>query len=101
MSAESESAAAAYEEAASWDQAEFVYLRVADEAELSFQVREALTDAARIRMARGDRAGAIELYDRILDDLEETDPSRGLYEMRRILKRLHERETAALQSGGS
>ena len=31
----------------------------------------------------GDVAGAIALYDRLLDELDENDPTRGLVEMRR------------------
>jgi len=75
--------AGAYEAAGQPDQAERAYLRVAEEAELEFQQREALEDAARIRVDRGDRAGAVELYDRLIGMTEEGSPDRDVYEMRR------------------
>ena len=74
--------AKAYEEQGAWDEAEDLYLRVADQAELDFQVTGALADAARIRTRQGDREGAAELYRRILDGMEENAAERGLYEMR-------------------
>ena len=58
-------------------------LEVADDARLEFQRIEALSDAARIQQQTGDAAGAADLYGRILDLLEETDPRRGVFEMRR------------------
>ena len=75
--------AAIYEDEGNLEAAEGLYLRLADRAELSFQVRDALADAARLRAARGDASGAIALYDRLLDELDENDPTRGLVEMRR------------------
>jgi len=80
----------AYEQAGRWEDAERAYLRAADQAELPFQRHEALGDAARTRSRTGDHAGAAELYRRILDEIEEDHPERGLYEMR-----LAEAETAA------
>ncbi|MBT3326997.1 MAG: tetratricopeptide repeat protein [Gemmatimonadales bacterium] len=73
---------AAYEQENRWDDAEAVYLRIADRADLSFQVRNALQSAARIRADNGDAAGAIELYERVLSDMEENDIDRGVFEMR-------------------
>lgn len=64
------------------DQAEQLLLRVADESSLDFEKREALEEAARIRQRRGNLAGAAELYQRILDGMKETEPGRGVYEMR-------------------
>ena len=72
----------AYEQEGRWDDAEAIYLRIAERSELDFQVRSALEAAARIRSDQGDAAGARELYERILADLEDNDPQRGLYEMR-------------------
>ncbi len=75
----------AYEQDQRWSEAEEVYLAIADRSELDFQVRGALEAAARIRNARGDAEGAIELYERVLSSLDEEDfpaPARGLYEMR-------------------
>ena len=74
--------AKAHEQGGSLDEAERLLLRAADRAELEFQSRDALEEAARIRRGRGNLAGAAELYQRILDDLDETSPQRGMYEMR-------------------
>ena len=73
---------AAFEEDGQWDQAEDVYLTIADRSDLEFQVRNALEAAARIRSAQGDLQGAVTLYERLVDGMEETDPQRGLYQMR-------------------
>lgn len=73
---------AAYEQEERWAEAEAVYLAVADRSDLDFQVRDALANAARIRGERGDSAGAIELYERVLASLDENAPERGRYEMR-------------------
>lgn len=73
---------AALEEDRQWTEAEDVYLRIADRSDLDFQVRDALAAAARIRRAQGDAQGAVALYQRLLDRLDDGDPQRGLYEMR-------------------
>ncbi len=75
--------AGAYEAAGQPEQAEQAYLRVAEEADLEFQQREALEDAARIRADRGDLAGAVALYDRLIQMTDEGSPDRDVYEMRR------------------
>ena len=75
--------AGALESSGQAEQAEQAYLRVAEDAEFEFQRREALEDAARIRVARGDRAGAVEIYDRLIGMVEEGTPDRDVYEMRR------------------
>lgn len=62
---------AAYEEADRYGDAENIYLRIADEAELTFQIRNALADAARVRASGEDYAGAAELYRRVLDTFED------------------------------
>jgi len=74
--------ATAYEQADRAQDAERIYLRLADAAELPFQIREALASAARIRAQRGEYAAAAELYRRVLTTFEETDPGRRFYEMR-------------------
>lgn len=75
--------AAAYEQEERWAEAEAAYLRIADRAELDFQVRDALAAAARIRAAHlSNPQGAIELYEQVLAQLEENSPQRGAYEMR-------------------
>jgi predicted negative regulator of RcsB-dependent stress response len=73
---------AAYEQEERWDEAEAVYLRIADRSDLDFQIRDALASAARIRANHGNPQGAAELYERILEDMDENEPERGLYEMR-------------------
>jgi len=75
--------ARAYEQQGRWPDAERLYIRIADAAELDFQVVESLEDAARTRIRQLDAAGAAELFDRILSTMDESDPSRGMYEMRR------------------
>jgi predicted negative regulator of RcsB-dependent stress response len=74
--------ARAHEQQGELDQAEQLYLDVADQADLDFQRFEALADAARIRQTLGNPAGAVELYQRILDDIEEGAPLRPVYQMR-------------------
>lgn len=72
----------AYEEVSRWPDAEREYLWVADEADLEFQRREALGDAARVRSQLGNHAGAAELYRRVLAGLDAVHAERGLWEMR-------------------
>ena len=72
----------ALEQDGRWEDAESTYLTIASRSDLDFQIRSALNAAARIRTDRGDSAGAIELYERVLGGLEDTSPERGLYEMR-------------------
>jgi predicted negative regulator of RcsB-dependent stress response len=74
--------AVAYEQDERWSDAEDLYLRIAGRSELDFQIRDALASAARIRADQGDTAGAVELYEQIIADLDENSPDRGLYEMR-------------------
>jgi predicted negative regulator of RcsB-dependent stress response len=74
--------AAAYEQDGQAQEAERIYLAIADRSELGFEVRDALGNAARLRTERGDREGAIELYERAMEDLEEGDADWGLFEMR-------------------
>jgi predicted negative regulator of RcsB-dependent stress response len=74
--------AAAYEQDGQAQQAEQVYLAIADRSDLSFQVRDALQAAARLRVTRGDRQGAIDLYQRAMEGLDQDAPERGVYEMR-------------------
>lgn len=75
--------AAVYEDTGNREAAEGLYLRLADDARLGFQVRDALAAAARLRRESGDAVGAVELYDRLLEEMEEADPDRSLVEMRR------------------
>lgn len=74
--------AAAYEEEGRWDDAERLYLSIADRADLQFQVREALDDAARVHQRQGDLAAAADLYRRAIETFEEGEQGRSYYEMR-------------------
>ena len=73
---------AAYEEEGRLDDAEATYLRIAERSELDFQVRNALSNAARIKVSQGDGEGAIRLYQRALETFEANEPARGIYELR-------------------
>ena len=75
--------AAIAEDMGDFQVAEGLYERLADGARLGFQRRDALASAARLRRAQGDPAGALAHYDRLLAEMDETDPARGLVEMRR------------------
>jgi len=74
--------AKAREQRGELQEAEALFLRIADRAQLDLQAHEALAHVARFRERRDDPSGAADLYRRILDDLDENDPSRPLYEMR-------------------
>lgn len=62
--------------------AETLYLNVAEGAELGFQRIDALEDAARTRELQGDHAGAAELFQQIVDELEPGDQELSYYQMR-------------------
>lgn len=74
--------ARAHEELGRFDEAERLYLQVADQAELDFQRIQALEDAARLRMTAGNASGAVELYERILDEMATDSPDRGPIQLR-------------------
>lgn len=75
--------AALFEDMGNVQGAEALYMRLADDAQLGFQARDALAAAARLRAARDDHAGALELYDRLLESPGDLGPDRSLMEMRR------------------
>jgi len=62
--------------------AEALYLNVAEGAELGFQRIDALEDAARARELQGDHAGAAQLFQQIVDELEPGDQELPYYQMR-------------------
>ncbi len=62
--------------------AEATYLRVADEAEMTFRRQEALNAAAALRESAGNMAGAAELYGRLAQMAEPGSMDRAVYEMR-------------------
>lgn len=74
--------AAAHEALGQPGQAEAVYLRIGEQARFDFERREALDNAARIRLDGGNAAGAAELYQRLVDGSPEGSPERAFYEMR-------------------
>ena len=74
--------AKSYEQDERLADAESTYLAVADRSELGFQIEEALSNAARIRADQGNVDGAISLYERALDRLDENHPLRGHYQRR-------------------
>ncbi len=73
--------AAVSEDMGDMEVAEGLYERLADRARLDFQRKEALVDLARLRKHRGDYAGALTAYDRLLDEIDEEDPDRARIEM--------------------
>lgn len=73
---------AAYEGSGNTGQAEATYLRIADNSEFEFQKRDALEDAARLKLQNNDPAGAAKLYQRILTSVPDTAVGRPIYEMR-------------------
>ena len=73
---------AAYEQQSLWDEAVATYLEIAGETDLGFQLRNALSDAARVRAAQGRYAEAETLLGDLLAELDAADPGRGVIEMR-------------------
>lgn len=74
--------AAAHEGAQEPHRAEEVYLRIAEAAPYLYQKQEGLDNAARIRLQRGEAAGAVELYQRLLDLTPASNTERPVYELR-------------------
>jgi predicted negative regulator of RcsB-dependent stress response len=75
--------AGAQEAMAQPDRAVETYLRIADDADQTFQKQRALDAAARIRFEQGNAAAAVQLYDRLLGSIEQDNPDRPIYELRR------------------
>lgn len=73
--------AAAHEALGEADEAVDLYLDMAAEARFTFQRREALADAARVRLQNGDPDDAARLYQRLVDTFDEDEAERGYYEM--------------------
>ena len=86
--------AAAYEQQGLWDEAVGTYLDIADETDLGFQLRNALSDAARVSAAQGRYAEAGLLLEDLLEELEPANPGRDIIEMRLAEMR------ARMSSGG-
>jgi predicted negative regulator of RcsB-dependent stress response len=87
--------AAAYEESKQFDQADRTYLRIADDAQFDFQQREALDRAARVRAEQGNTAGAIQLYERIIQSFGDEPPAESLGDLDVFKMRLAELKAAS------
>ncbi|HEX7118736.1 MAG TPA: tetratricopeptide repeat protein [Longimicrobiales bacterium] len=74
--------AAALEASDRVDDAEALYLRIADRARYDYERKDALDAAARIRMERGDAAGAAQLYERLVELSDEGSGDRAVFELR-------------------
>lgn len=74
--------AAAYEEAGDHDKAAATYLALADKARDVYSRRDALQHAARVKEGQGDAAGAVEIYQRLLEETSDGSPERGVVELR-------------------
>lgn len=73
--------AAAYEDQGRFDEAEGLYMRIANRSDLEFQIRDALTAAARLRVRQGNLSGAEDILEELLAGMEESDPMRGQIEL--------------------
>ncbi len=73
---------AAYEATNDIPRAVATYQRVGENAPLLFQKREALEDAARLKLQHNDPAGAAALYQQILAQIPDTATGRSIYQMR-------------------
>jgi hypothetical protein len=62
--------------------AQEIYLRIADDGRFLFQRQDALDNAARISLQRGDAAGAADLYQRLLDITPSSNTERPVFELR-------------------
>jgi predicted negative regulator of RcsB-dependent stress response len=74
--------AAAQEATGEAQRAEETYLRVGNGARFLFQRQEALDNVARLRLQRGDVAGAVQMYERILSITPEDSPDRQVFDLR-------------------
>ncbi len=74
--------ARAYEAQGEWQRAADTYMQLSDRAELEFQRRSAMEDAARVLAEMGDFAAAADLYAELQSGLERSDPQLGIYQMR-------------------
>lgn len=74
--------ASTYEAAQEGHRAEELYLSIAEDAPFLFQQQDALDNAARIRLQRGEAAQAAELYERLLEMTPLASPERPVFELR-------------------
>lgn len=74
--------AEAYESAKNTDKAEEVFLGIGERAPFLFMKQEALDNVARLRLARGNAPGAVEVLERLVEITPEVNPERDVYELR-------------------
>lgn len=74
-------AAAAYEATGDADEAVDTYFRIAEDARFDFERRDALADAARVRLQNGEAEEAAEIYQQIVEMFDEGESGRGYFEM--------------------
>lgn len=74
--------ASAYEAANEAHRAEEVFLRLGEEADLLYMKQDALDNVGRLRIQRGDYAGAVEIYQRLVDLSPENSSERQVFELR-------------------
>jgi len=74
--------AAAHEAAQEPHRAEEVFLRMGQESEFLYMQQDAFDNVARLRMQRGDYAGAVEMYQRLIDITPETASERQVFQLR-------------------
>ena len=74
--------AAALESARNTERAEQVFLTLGEEAPFLFMKQDALDNAARLRLARGNAAGAVEVLERLVEITPEVNPERDVFELR-------------------
>ena len=73
--------AAAREELGEVDQAVQIYRSIAENARFTYQRREALADAARVRLQNGNPDAAATIYEEVVATFGEQEAGRGYYEM--------------------
>lgn len=73
--------ATALEEAGQVDEAVGLYERIADQARFTYQRREALADAARVRLQNGQPDRAALIYQDVVDTFEPQEQGRSYYQM--------------------
>ena len=73
---------AAYEGTGDYSKAIATYARIGDKAPYKFQRRDALENAARLKLQHNDAAGAATIYQQILASIPDTTTGRNVYEMR-------------------
>jgi predicted negative regulator of RcsB-dependent stress response len=74
--------AAAHEAAQEPHRAEEVLMRLAEGAPYLYQQQDALDNVGRIRLARGDAAGATQIYQQLVNTTPENNPARQVWLLR-------------------